>query len=153
MTPDDFDLKILAALQDDASLTNAALAEMVNLSPSQCSRRRIALEEAGYITGYRAELDAVKLGYGVEAFTRVTLEAHSETTAEEISTFFASLPEVQQAYTLMGDADYLIHVRVRSLDELASFVHRRLLPHPKVAQVRSDIVLERMGRRRGVPLG
>lgn len=152
MTLDGFDLRILALLQDDASLTNAALAERVNLSPSQCSRRRIALEEAGYITGYRAELDAAKLGYGVEAFTRVTLAAHSETTAEEIAGFFASLPEVQQAYTLTGDADYLIHVRVRSLDDLASFVHRRLLPHPKVAQVRSDIVLQRMGRRRGVPL-
>ncbi len=152
MTLDQFDLRILALLQDDASLTNAALSERVNLSPSQCSRRRIALEEAGYITGYRAELDAAKLGYGVEAFTRVTLEAHSETTAEEIAGFFASLKEVQQAYTLTGDADYLIHVRVRSLDELASFVHRRLLPHPKVAQVRSDIVLQRMGRRRGVPL-
>lgn len=152
MTLDAFDLRILALLQDDASLTNAALSERVNLSPSQCSRRRIALEEAGYITGYRAELDAAKLGYGVEAFTRVTLEAHSETTAEEIAGFFASLKEVQQAYTLTGDADYLIHVRVRSLDELASFVHRRLLPHRQVAQVRSDIVLQRMGRRRGVPL-
>ena len=63
-----------------------------------------------------------------------------------------SLEEVQATYTLTGDADYLIHVRVRSLDELANFVHRRLLPHPRVAQVRSDIVLERVGRRKGIPL-
>lgn len=152
MSLDAFDLRILSLLQADASLTNAALGERVNLSPSQCSRRRIALEEAGYIAGYRAELDAQKLGYGVEAFTRVTLEAHSVHTADEIAGFFDSLPEVQAAYTLTGDADYLIHVRVRSLDELARFVHRRLLPHPRVAQVRSDIVLERVGRRKGVPL-
>lgn len=149
---DGFDLKILAALQRDASLTNSGLGEIVNLSPSQCSRRRQALEGAGYITGYRAELDAVKLGFAVEAFSRVTLISHSESTAEEISKFFLSLPEVQMAYTLTGDADYLIHVRVKTLDDLASFVHRRLLPHPKVAQVRSDIVLQRVGRRRGVPL-
>ena len=152
MTLDSFDLGILSLLQDDASLTNAALADGVNLSPSQCSRRRIALEEAGYITGYRAELDAAKLGYGVEAFTRVTLEAQAATTADDIARFFNGLAEVQMVYTLTGDADYLIHVRVRSLDELATFVHRRLLPHPKVSQVRSDIVLQRLGRRRGVPV-
>ena len=152
MTLDGFDFKILSLLQDDASLTNAALAEGVNLSPSQCSRRRIALEEAGYITGYRAELDAAKLGYAVEAFTRVTLAAQAATTADDIATFFNGLEEVQMVYTLTGDADYLIHVRVKSLDDLATFVHRRLLPHPKVSQVRSDIVLQRLGRRRGVPV-
>jgi DNA-binding Lrp family transcriptional regulator len=152
MTLDGFDFKILSCLQDDASLTNAALAEVVNLSPSQCSRRRIALEEAGYITGYRAELDTAKLGFGVEAFTRVTLAAQAATTADDIANFFNGLEEVQMVYTLTGDADYLIHVRVRSLDELASFVHRSLLPHPKVSQVRSDIVLQRLGRRRGVPV-
>lgn len=149
---DDFDLRLLAALQDDASLTNAGLAEKVALSPSQCSRRRAALEAAGVIRGYRAELDAKALGFAVEAFTRVTLSAHSETTADDIERFFLSLPEVQMAYALTGDADYMIHVRARSLDDLAAFVHKRLLPHPKVAQVRSDIVLQRIGRRRGLPL-
>lgn len=139
-------------LQDDASLTNAALAEAVALSPSQCSRRRIALEAAGLIRGYRADLDAAKLGWGVEAFSRVTLAAHSESMVDEIAGFFRSLPEVQMAYTLMGDADYLLHVRVRSLDELAAFVHRRLLPHKMVAQVRSDIVIQQIGRPRGVPV-
>ena len=152
MTLDGFDFKILSCLQDDASLTNAAPAEVVNLSPSQCSRRRIALEEEGYITGYREELNAAKLGYGVEAFTRVTLEAQAATTADDIARFFNRLEEVQMVYTLTGDADYLIHVHVRSLDELATFVHRQLLPHPKVSQVRSDIVLQQLGRRRGVPV-
>jgi DNA-binding Lrp family transcriptional regulator len=152
MTLDGFDMKILSSLQDDANLTNAALAELVALSPSQCSRRRIVLEQAGYIKGYRAELDAVKLGFEIEAFTRVTLTAQSENTADDIARFFLGLPEVQIAYTLTGDADYLVHVRVRSLGDLARFVHRRLLPHPRVAQVRSDIVLERLGRRRGVPI-
>ncbi|MEM8752523.1 MAG: Lrp/AsnC family transcriptional regulator [Pseudomonadota bacterium] len=149
---DSFDRKILALLQEDASLTTAALAERVGLSPSQCSRRRIALEEAGLIRAYRAELDAARLGYEIEAFTRVTLSDHAENTADDIARFFDGLPEVQTAYTLTGDADYLLHVRARSLDDLARFVHRRLLPHPKVAQVRSDIVLQRAGRSKGVPI-
>lgn len=153
MELDLFDRRILSLLQDDASLTNAALADRIALSPSQCSRRRIALEEAGLIAAYRAELNAAALGYTVEAFTRVTLTDHSEHTADDIATFFDGLGEVLQAYTLTGDADYLLHVRVRSLDELAGFVHRRLLPHPKVAQVRSDIVLSHAGKRKGVPFG
>lgn len=152
MDLDNYDRRILSLLQDDASLTNAALAERVALSASQCSRRRLALEAEGLIAGYRAELDAAKLGYQVEAFTRVTLTGHSEATAEDIAGFFDRLPEVRMAYTLTGDADYLLHVHVRTLDELAAFVHRRLLPHPSVAQVRSDIVLQRIGRRKGVPL-
>ena len=152
MDLDAFDRRILSLLQDDASLTNAALSERVNLSASQCSRRRIALEQAGYIRGYRAELDAAKLGFGVEAFSRVTLIDHVEGTADDISGFFDGLEEVLAAYTLTGDADYLLHVRVGTLDDLAAFVHRRLLPHPKVAQVRSDIVLQRTGKRKGVPL-
>ena len=152
MDLDAFDRRILSLLQDDASLTNAALSDRVNLSASQCSRRRIALEQAGYIRGYRAELDAAKLGFGVEAFSRVTLIDHVEGTADDISGFFDGLEEVLAAYTLTGDADYLLHVRVGTLDDLAAFVHRRLLPHPKVAQVRSDIVLQRTGKRKGVPL-
>lgn len=152
MELDAFDRRILSLLQEDAGLTNAALAERVALSASQCSRRRLALESAGLIAGYRAELDAAKLGYAVEAFTRVTLSGHGAATADDIAGFFNDLPEVRMAYTLTGDADYLLHVHVRSLDELAAFVHRTLLPHPKVAQVRSDIVLQRVGRRKGLPL-
>lgn len=152
MDLDAFDRKILALLQADAGLTNAELSERVALSPSQCSRRRLALEAAGLILGYRAEVDAAKLGYAVEAFSRVTLAAHSESVVDDIAAFFEGLPEVRMAYTLTGDADYLLHVQVRSLDELASFVHRRLLPHPMVAQVRSDIVLQRVGRPKGVPV-
>jgi len=149
---DPFDLKILALLQADASLTNAALAERVNLSASQCSRRKTSLEEAGYVRGYRADLDARKLGYEIEAFTRVTLSAHNETTAEEFAAFLNSLGEVQQAHAVSGDADYLIHIRAKSLDDLANFIHGHLLPHPKVNQVRSDIVLKTIKENRGFAL-
>ena len=128
------------------------LAERVGLSASQCSRRRAGLEEAGYIRAYRADLDAKKLGYGIEAFTRVTLSKHSDATADDFAQFLEGLGEVQQAHTLAGDADYLLHVRVRSLDELAEFVHKRLLPHAHVQQVRSDIVLKTIKENRGFRL-
>lgn len=149
---DPFDLKILTLLQADASMTNAALAEKVNLSASQCSRRRSSLEETGYIRGYRADLDAARLGYEIEAFTRVALSAHDETTAEDFARFLNGLGQVQQAHAVSGDADYLIHVRVKTLDELAEFIHGHLLPHRHVSQVRSDIVLRTIKENRGFSL-
>lgn len=149
---DVFDLKVLALLQADASLTNSALSEKVNLSASQCSRRRAGLEEAGYIRGYRAELDATKLGYEIQAFTRVALSAHDETTADDFASFLNGLAQVQQAHAVSGDADYLIHIRAKSLDELAEFIHGHLLPHPRVSQVRSDIVLRTIKENRGFTL-
>ena len=153
MTLDPLDLKLLAVLQDDASLSNAELAERIGLSASQCSRRRAGLEEAGYIRAYRADLDARKLGYSIEAFTRVTLSKHSDATAEDFAHFLEGLGEVLAAHSVAGDADYLLHIRVRSLDELGEFVLKRLLPHPHVHQVRSDIVLKTIKENRGFRIG
>jgi DNA-binding Lrp family transcriptional regulator len=153
MSLDPIDLRLLALLQGDASLSNAELAERVGLSASQCSRRRAGLEEAGYIRAYRADLDARKLGYGIEAFTRVTLSKHSDATAEDFAQFLEGLDEVQQAHTVAGDADYLLHIRARSLDEMGDFVLKRLLPHPHVHQVRSDIVLKTIKENRGFRIG
>jgi DNA-binding Lrp family transcriptional regulator len=149
MTLDPLDLRLLAVLQDDASLSNAELAQRIGLSASQCSRRRTGLEEAGYIRAYRADLDAKRLGYDIEVFTRVTLSKHKDTTADDFAHFLESLEEVQEAHSVAGDADYLLHIRARSLDALAEFVHKRLLPHPHVAQVRSDIVLKTIKENRG----
>src|SRR6186997_1276267 len=127
MPLDQLDLRLLSLLQENASLSNAELAERIGLSASQCSRRRAGLEEAGYIRAYRADLDARKLGYGIEAFTRVTLSKHSDATAEDFAHFLEGLGEVLAAHSVAGDADYLLHIRVRSLDELGEFVLKRLL--------------------------
>jgi DNA-binding Lrp family transcriptional regulator len=153
MRLDPLDLRLLSLLQEDASLSNAELAERIGLSASQCSRRRAGLEEAGYIRAYRADLDARKLGYGIEAFTRVTLSKHSDATAEDFAHFLEGLGEVLAAHSVAGDADYLLHIRVRSLDELGEFVLKRLLPHPHVHQVRSDIVLRTIKENRGFRIG
>lgn len=149
---DAFDIAILDVLQSDASLTNAELSERVHLSPSQCSRRRSALENAGIIQGYRAVLDARKIGFPIEAITRVTLTAHSDQAAEQFAEILGGLDEIVEAFVVTGDADYIMRIRVRSLDELADFIHRRLLPLPAVGQVRSELVLRSIKRRGALPL-
>lgn len=149
---DKADYAILTALQADASLTNAALAERIHLSPSQCSRRRQALEEQGFISGYHARLDAARLGLAIEALTRVSLSVHSESASADFAAYIANLDEVAEAFAITGDADYLLRIRARTLDELADFIHRRLLPHEHVSNVKSDIVLRRIKDDSGLKL-
>ncbi|MFN3275405.1 MAG: Lrp/AsnC family transcriptional regulator [Paracoccus sp. (in: a-proteobacteria)] len=149
---DRFDTALLAALQRDAALTNAALADLVGLSPSQISRRRAALEEAGVIEGYSARLSAARLGYGFRAIIRVNLRGHGQGREEDFARFVAAQPMIRQAFSVSGDADYILDIRARDLDGFADFVHRQLLPHPQVAQVRSEIVLKTLKDERGVAL-
>ena len=149
---DGFDLAILKALQADASLTNAALGEVVNLSASQCSRRRTALEAAGVIAGYAARLDPVKLDLGLRAIIRVNLRGHSQKEDDGFVDFVRRQPAVITAHSVSGDADYVLEVLVRDLATFADFIHHRLLPHPQVAQVRSEIVLKTIKATQGLPL-
>ncbi|MFC3529473.1 Lrp/AsnC family transcriptional regulator, partial [Paracoccus mangrovi] len=144
---------ILDALQHDGSLTNAALGERVHLSASQCSRRRAALEKAGLIRGYAARLDAQKLGLGLRAITRVNLRAHGQGHEDDFTRFLRAHPQVHAAFSVSGDADYVLDIRVRDLEAFAAFVHQDLLPHPQVAQVRSEIVLKTMKDGQALDLG
>ena len=153
MKLDGFDIAILTALQRDGAMTNAALAEVVKLSPSQCSRRRAALEEAGVIEGYSARLGADKLGYGMRAIIRVNLSSHGQQKEDEFARFVATHPQIRSAFSVSGDADYILDVRVRDLEAFADFVHRHLLPHPQVSQVRSEIVLKTLKDEKGVAPG
>lgn len=139
---DGFDIAILSSLQKDGALTNAALAGIVNLSASQCSRRRAALEQAGVIKGYAAQLSAAKLGFGMRAIIRVNLSSHGQKKEDDFARFVLSHPQIRAAFSVSGDADYVLDVRVRDLDAFADFVHRHLLPHPQVSHVRSEIVLK-----------
>lgn len=150
MQLDRFDIAILVALQRDGATTNAALAEIVNLSASQCSRRRAALEAAGVIEGYSARLNAVKLGFGLRAIIRVNLSSHGQGKESDFARFVASQPQIRSAFSVSGDADYVLDIRSHDLEAFADFVHRHLLPHPQVAQVRSEIVLKTLKDDQGV---
>ena len=152
VTLDGFDLRLLTALQDNGRLTNQEVGERIGLSPSQCSRRRMALETAGLIRGYRAELAAEALGFRLLVFINVTLAAHSRDNARAFRDLIAGVDEVQEAYALTGDADYLLKVVVRDLRDLSILVNDVLLPHETVARVRSSIVLDRLKETALLPL-
>jgi DNA-binding Lrp family transcriptional regulator len=149
---DGFDLKLLDALQQDGRLTNFELAEQVGLSPSQCSRRRVALETSGLIESYHAHLSADAIGLGVLAFLQVTLATHSPDNSKRFQKLIDGLPEVQEAYSLTGEADYLIKLIVADLKALSRVLNDVFLPHESVAHLRSSIVLDRLKHTVALPL-
>ncbi len=149
---DAFDRKILALLQADARLTNNDLSERVHLSPSQCSRRRQRLEEAGFIKGYRATLDRDRLGFPLVNVISVTLATHNRDNAQRFSELLARLPQVQEAYALTGEMDYFLKVVTPDLKSLADFVNEVLLPHESVQHVKTAIVLQTLKETDALPL-
>lgn len=152
MQIDEFDLRILASLQERGQLTNQQLAERVHLSPSQCSRRRSRLEKSGVISGYRAVLNAPALGFGITVIVEVKLSGHSGDNAKNFRKLVASTPAIQAGYALTGDFDYLLKGVVRDLPGLQALINDTLLPHETVAHVRSNIVLEELKSGQKLPL-
>jgi DNA-binding Lrp family transcriptional regulator len=146
------DRKILRALQDDGRLTNNELADCVGLSASQCSRRRAALEESGVITSYHATLSPEALGLDVLVFVQVTLATHSPNNAKRFLELVQGLDEVQEAYSLTGESDYLVKISVPTLKDLSRLLADIFLPHPSVAHLRSSIVLDRLKQTGRLPL-
>ena len=149
---DTFDLKMLAALQDDGRLTNQQLADLVGLSASQCSRRRMRLEGDKVISGYHADLAAEALGFGLIAFIHITLATHSPDNAKRFRELVNRVDDIQEAYALTGDADYVLKVMLRDLKSLSDIVNNVLMPHQSVAHVRSSIVLDRLKESTKLPL-
>jgi len=149
---DALDLKILAALQDDGRLTNQQLADAIGLSASQCSRRRMRLEDEKVIAGYRASLAAEALGFSLIAFIHITLATHSPDNAKKFRALVNRVDDIQDAYSLTGDADYLLKAVLRDLKSLSHIVNNVLMPHQSVAHVRSSIVLDRLKETSRLPL-
>ena len=149
---DGFDLKILAALQDDGRRTNQQLAHLIGLSASQCSRRRMRLEEEKVISGYHADLSSEALGFNLIAFINITLATHSPDNARKFRQLINRVDEIQEAYALTGDADYVLKVMLRDLKSLSDIVNNVLMPHQSVAHVRSSIVLDRLKESSKLPL-
>jgi DNA-binding Lrp family transcriptional regulator len=112
----------------------------------------MALEAAGVIAGYSARLDPVKLDFGMRAIIRVNLRGHSAREDDSFVDFIRRQAAVITAHSVSGDADYVLEVLVRDLAAFADFIHHRLLPHPQVAQVRSEIVLKTIKSTQGLPL-
>ena len=115
---DETDSQILRALQRDAHLTNETLGEILNLSASQAGRRRQRLEAAGVVTGYTARIDAAKVGLGVQAFVQVAMATHAADAARAFARLCDLRPEIVSAWTLTGEADYLLRVYCADLHAL-----------------------------------
>ncbi|WP_371168881.1 Lrp/AsnC family transcriptional regulator [Aliiroseovarius sp. 2305UL8-7] len=148
---DTTDRRLLKALQQNAQLTAQELGEQLNLSASQAGRRRQRLEEQGFIRSYTARLDPARLGLQVQAFVQVQMESQSPEAARAFLRLVDLRPEVTSVWTLTGNADYLMRVYCTDLAALNVLIHEVLLPHPSVARVQSQIVLDHVKQDAPLP--
>ena len=141
---DDIDKRLLAALQKDAQLTAQQLGDLLHLSPSQAGRRRQRLEVEGFIKSYVARLDGLSLGLSVQGFIQVHLASHGAEQSRDFKNLVERAPEVTDAWTMTGDADYLLRVYCEDLPDLNRLIQDVLLNHPAVARVHSQIVMDQL---------
>lgn len=141
---DQTDKDLLAALQANAHLTSHELGERLNLSASQAARRKQKLEQAGYIDHYSAKLDPEQLGLTVQAFVQVQMATHAPDKVRGFTRIVSLRPEIVSAWTLTGEADYLLRVYCTDLASLNRLIHETLLPNPAVARVQSQIVMDQL---------
>ncbi len=149
---DALDRRILASLQQNARVPVVDLARDIGLSPSACSRRVKALEEAGVIRRYATLIDPAAAGLPVSVFISVTLERQVEDGLEVFETAVARLPEVMECYLMTGDADYLLRVVVPDLETYKRFPMDHLTRIPGVANIRSSFALKQVQYRTALPL-
>ncbi len=143
-TIDDFDLKILTLLKENGRLTNAELSELTGLSSSQCSRRRIALEQENMILGYHARLAPDVIGQEMIGLIEVKLINH---TPECVTSFHAMLENIDaiiDAFKTTGDADYLLKVAVADLQSLSDLISHVLSQNGSVAHLKTSVVLNKL---------
>ena len=146
------DRRLLAALQDDARLTVAELAERVALSTSPCWRRVRRLEQAGYVTGYHAQLSAERLGYGIPAFVSVVMGSHTQQGARGFEARLRDLPEVIACHNVSGRYDFLLEVVATDLAAYGEFARNVLQALPGVTELHSSFSLKSLKAERRLPL-
>jgi DNA-binding Lrp family transcriptional regulator len=151
-TLDITDMKILRELQRDGRLTNVELASRIGLSPPPCLRRVQVLEKQGYIVGYRALLDAQKLGFDVQLFAMVGLKSQSEGELRAFEAKVAEWPLVREAYAISGEADFILRCMGSDLAELQDFIIMTLTAAPNVDSVKTTMIMRVSKYEPGVPL-
>jgi len=149
---DKFDLSILHELQADARLTNAELAQRVGLSAAPCWRRVRALEEAGYIKGYRAEIDRHKIGLGVLAFVRLDAQRSTGELTREMEEAIRKIPEIVACHYISGAGTFELHVVARDLDSFSQFARDVLLNLPNVKDMHTSFSLGEVKAGGALPL-
>lgn len=149
---DKIDLRILADLQADGRMTNVELAERAGISAPPCLRRVRALEEAGFIKGYHAEVNAEAMGFGVTIFAHVGLSSQAENDLRAFEDLVRSWPQVRECHMLAGETDFLLKVVAHDWDDYQKFLISSLTPAPNVNHVKSALAIRTSKHEPGVPI-
>lgn len=149
---DEIDRKILRELQTDGRITNVELARRVGISAPPCLRRVRALEQAGYILGYHADLEPTALGYNITVFANVGLVSQAERDLVAFEKLVDSWPEVRECHMLAGETDFLLKVAAANWEEYQNFVVTKLTAAPNVSQVKSALAIRSSKLEPGVPV-
>jgi DNA-binding Lrp family transcriptional regulator len=151
-TLDKFDIAILQELQNDGRLTNAELAQRVGLSAAPCWRRVRALEDAGFIRGYRAEIDREKIGLGVLAFVRLDADRNSGDVTRTLENAIRDIPEVVSCHYISGSGTFELQVVSRDLNHFSQFAREVLLNLPNVKDLHTSFSLGEVKSASALPL-
>jgi DNA-binding Lrp family transcriptional regulator len=149
---DRIDRRILRNLLTDGRMTNVELARRVGISAPPCLRRVRALEEAGMIRGYHADLAPEALGYAVTVFAQVGLSSQAEGDLRAFEHLVAAWPEVREAYMLAGETDFLLKIVAPDWDSYQRFLSTKLTSAPNVSHVKSALMLRMSKNEPGVPI-
>ncbi|MET0241755.1 MAG: Lrp/AsnC family transcriptional regulator [Sphingobium sp.] len=138
------DVILLDALQVDSTLSIAELAERAGMSPSACHRRIRALSDQGYVRGYGARLDPVRLGLDLQAFVEISLNSQSREAMDAFEAAVGRFDDILECHLMSGSADYLIRVAARSLADFDD-VHRNCLARlPGVSAMKTSFAIRRI---------
>ena len=154
MTLDRYDRQILEILQQDGRISNQDLADRIGLSPSPCLRRVRTLEDSGLITGYRALLDAKKLGLSLMALIGISMDQHTPERFANLEASIAEIPEILECLLITGQqSDYQLKVVVRDMDAYQDLLLNKITRIQGVTGVHTSFVLRRVVDRSNLPLG
>ena len=152
MDLDAVDVAILSVLQHDGRITNAELADRVNLSPSATLRRTRALEDAGVIDGYVALIGAAAVGRPTSVFVEISLSSQREDELDAFEAAIRETPEVMECHLMAGDADYLVKVQCADVADYERIHRQHLTRLPSVARVHSSFALRVVQDAAGLPM-
>lgn len=149
---DAIDLQILAELQADGRITNVDLSQKVGISAPPCLRRVRALEKAGLIQGYHADLNGKALGFEVTVFAMVGLHSQAEADLKAFEALVGTWPLVRECHMLNGEIDFILKCVAPDLSTFQDFLTGELTPAPNVASVRTSLTIRQSKHLPGVPL-
>lgn len=152
MTLDKTDMRLLAQLQKSGRLSNAKLAEALSLSETPCWRRLKKLEDERIITSYQANLDRRKVGFGVMAFVQICCTSHDEESTLQFERIITESENVLACHNTTGEADFMLQVVAKDLDDYSAFIEKTLRKLPGVSAIRSNISLREVKSSSRLPL-